>query len=588
MNMKNIKLKLILAITVIIAFYACKKSFLDVKPNGALDEATLSNEKGINKILIGAYAMLDGHDGSLNIGGQWGSGASNFVFGSMAGGEANRGSTPGDQGPNMTPAIRHESSPNDQALNDRWIGLYEGIKRCNTALEVLAKTQSVTDDVRKNLAGQALLLRAWYHFQARIIFGKVPFMDEKADQDLALGTIQSVSNQEEIFPKIVADAKFAYENLPAAQDAKGRINKWCAGAVYGKILMFTKDFATAKTVLNDVVANGTTPLGVKYDLNTNYDDNFNVDFENNKEEIFSFQSSAQDNAGARNGNWGDNLNTPAYVGGAGFFCPTYYFTNQFKTDVTGVPLANPLNNAVMDPAGQAGLIQYAGNVDTRLDWTVGRNGVPFHDWGIVTNSSGVVTDSAFHTSWQRDVSCGPFACKKVMIRKSQVAAVHDASVWFSSGGTALNIKLLRFSDVLLLDAEAEIEAGGATGLVNAFTLINKVRTRAQNTRIVAFPATYGVPKTAPYTIPFADQASARVAVRLERLLELGMEGHRFFDLVRWGIATTELNTFYNYESPLPYQATGDLRPKPTYVAGAADYYSIPQQQIDLSHGFIKP
>lgn len=574
--MKNNISKWILVITVAIAAYACKKSFLDVKPNGVLDEATLSSEKGINKILISAYAMLDGHDGSLNIGGQWGSGASNFVFGSMAGGEANRGSTPGDQGPNMTPAIRHEAAPNNQAYNDRWIGLYEGIKRCNTVLELLAKTTGISDASVKNISGQARLLRAWYHFQARITYGKVPFMDEKTDIDLSLGVIAGVTNQTEIFPKIVEDAKYAYDNLPAAQDAKGRINKWCAGAVYGKILMFTKDFATAKTVLNDVIANGTTPLAVRYDLNTNYDDNFNVDLENNKEEVFSFQSSAQDNAGARNANWGDNLNTPAFLGGAGFFCPTYYFTNQFKTDVAGLPVVNPLNTSVLDPAGQAGLTQYAGNVDTRLDWSVGRNGVSFFDWGT------------YATSWQRDVSAGPFATKKIMIRQSQVGAVHDASIWFSSGGTALNIKLLRFSDVLLLAAEAEIETGGATGLVNAFTLVNRVRTRAQNSRVVAFPATFGIPVTKAYVAPFADQATARAAVRLERLLELGLEGHRFFDLVRWGNATTELNAFYNYESPIPYQATGDLRPKPNYAGASVDYYSIPQQQIDLSHGFIKP
>ncbi|MEO6454907.1 MAG: RagB/SusD family nutrient uptake outer membrane protein, partial [Ginsengibacter sp.] len=432
--MKNNISKWLLVITVIVALYACKKSFLEAKPNGVLDEATLSTESGINKLLIGAYAMLDGNDGSLGIGGQWGSGASNFVFGSMAGGEANRGSTPGDQGPNMTPPIRHEAAPNSQGYNDRWKALYEGIKRTNTVLELLAKT-TVSEDVNKNLAGQARLLRAWYHFQARITFGKVPFMDEATDIDLSLNNIQGVSNQDEILPKILADAKYAYENLPASQDAKARINKWCAGAVYGKILMFSKDFATAKTVLNDVIANGTTPKGVHYDLNANYGDNFNVDFENSKEDIFSFQSSAQDNAGAQNGNWGDNLNQPAFVGGAGFFCPTYFFTNKFKTDALGLPVANPQDNAVMDPAGQAGLVQYAGNVDPRLDWTVGRNGVPFHDWGIVINSAGVVTDSAFHTSWQRDVSAGPFATKKVIIRKSQVAAVHDASVWFSSGGT---------------------------------------------------------------------------------------------------------------------------------------------------------
>src|SRR4030095_863795 len=96
--------------------YACKKSFLDVTPGGVLDEATLSTEKGVNKLLIAAYAMLDAHDGDLGLGGEWGSGGSNFLYGSIGGGEANKGSDPGDQGPNMTPIQRHEANANNGAL----------------------------------------------------------------------------------------------------------------------------------------------------------------------------------------------------------------------------------------------------------------------------------------------------------------------------------------------------------------------------------------------------------------------------------------------------------------------------------------
>lgn len=577
--MKNIKLKLILVITVVIIVItvnACKEDFLEVDPQGVLDETTLSSEKGVNRLLLAAYAMLDAHDGGLALGGEWGSGGSNFLYGSIAAGEANRGSSPGDQSPNMTPVARHEVTSTNGALNDRWKSIYEGVKRTNTVLQVLEKVPEISDDARRNITGQARALRAWYHFQARILFGKVPYLDEKIDADLSLGNIKGVANDVDIFPKIVEDAKYAYENLPELQEARGRINKWVAGAIYGKILMFTKDFNLARSVLTDVVDNGTTPLGVKFDLNANYDDNFNLDFDNSKESVFAFQASSQDNAGARNGNWGDLLNTPAGTGGggAGFFTPTYYFVNHFKTNAAGLPVANPQNNQVLDPAGQAGYTQYSGNVDTRLDWTIGRNGVPFHDWGMA------------QTSWQRDVSAGPFLGKKIMIRQSQVGATHDASIWFIAGGTALNMNLIRFSDVILLLAEAEIEVGS---LDKAFNLINRVRTRAQNTRVVSFPPSLGVPLVRPYPSVFANQDEARRAVRLERLLELGMEGHRFFDLVRWGIAEPELNTFYTYESSFPYvQGADDLRPKPTYTSPEDDYYPIPQQQIDLSKGFIKP
>lgn len=587
-QMKNKITWSILVVATAVILYACKKSFLDVSPQGVLDESTLATEKGVKKVLISAYAMLDGYDqlgGGSNpgVGTQWGSGASNFVFGSMAGGEANRGSTPGDQGANMVPFIRREAAPTAPSTNDRWKALYEGIKRCNTVLQLLAKATDVSADNRKNITAQVRALRAWFHFQLRITFGKVCYIDEKIDADLSSGAILGVSNETDIFPKIVEDIKYAYENLPATQDAKGKINKWCAGAIYGKVLMFTKDYATAKTVLTDVYNNGTTSLGVKYNLNTNFDDNFNIDFENSPESVFAFQSSANDGGGAQNGNWGDNLNTSAFLGGAGFYCPTYYFTNQFKTDAAGLPVANPQNTQVMDPlgtdpknGGQAGYTQYSGNVDVRLDWTVGRDGVPFLDWGTAA------------TGWQRDATAGPFAQKKTMIRQSQVGAYHDASVWFSSGGTSLNINLIRFSDVILLLAEAETEASGGS-LTTAFNLVNRVRSRADGSRKVSFSATYGVPVTKPYTAAFASQAAARTAIRLERLLELGMEGQRFFDLLRWGIASTELSAYWTYESALKYQVNGgDLTPKPSYTTGTSDYASIPQRQIDLSNGFLKP
>ena len=100
-----------------------------------------------------------------------------------------------------------------------------------------------------------------------------------------------------------------------------------------------------------------------------------------------------------------------------------------------------------------------------------------------------------------------------------------------------------FADVLLLAAEAEIEVGS---LLVAQQYINRVRARAANAagfvmNGAAPAATYVVNQ---YTTPFAGKDDARKAVRFERKIELGMEGHRFFDLVRWGIADVVLNTDY--------------------------------------------
>jgi hypothetical protein len=566
--MKSIISKLLTFSAAAIMLYACSKSFLDSAPKGALDDVTLSTESGLNKLLIGTYAMLDGHDGGLNIGGEWGSGGSNFLFGGIGGAEANKGSDPGDQGGNMTNVQRHEYASTSGALHDRWKCIYEGVKRSNDVLNIVPKV-TMTTAAKTNIVAQARILRAWFHFQARITYGKVPYIDEVKAAGLADGSIVGVPNDTEIWPSIIADAKYGYENLPAIQDAVGRINKYTAGAIYGKILLFSKDYATAKTVLTDVINNGTNSLGVKFGLNANYADNFNIATDNSKESVFSFQSSSLDNASARNGNWGDLLNLPATgPGGAGFFCPTYFFVNKFKTDASGLPVANPNNTQLLDPAGMAGYTQYAGNVDTRLDWTIGRNGIPYHDWGT------------YLTSWQRDPSCGPFGAKKTCIRQSQVGATHDASIWYSAGGTGLNLNLIRFSDVLLMGAEAEIEAGS---LATAFGYVNQVRARAQNSA----PVPVAVTKTAPYPTVFPDQATARNAVRLEESLELGMEGWTFFNLIRWGTATAELNAYYTYEGAMPYQVLLK-NPVPSFNATQNSYYAIPQVQIDLSHGTLKP
>lgn len=570
--MKNKISKILLVAVVSVALYACKKIFLNAQPQGVLSEATLANEKGINKLLLAAYAILDGHDDALGLGGEWGTSGSNFNYGSIGGGEANKGSDPGDQGPNIASVMRHEVPATNAGINDRWKTLYEGIKRCNIVLEVLTQAPEIDDVARKNIIGQARFLRSWYHFQARITFGKIPYIDEKIDEDFVLGKIPGVANDAETWPRILEDAKFAYENLPAAQDEIGRINKWTAGALYGKILMFAMDFATAKTVLTDVVDNGTNSWGVHFDLNKNFDDNFNVDFDNSKESVFAFQSSANDGAGGQNGNWGDALNRPAgAVSCCGFFNPTYYLTNSYKTDAAGLPVANPDNKNVLDTSfGLGALTQYSGNVDTRLDWTVGRSGVPYYDWGTVV------------PGWVEDQSSGPFHSKKNVIRKSQVGEAYDQSFWAVSAVTSLNINLIRFADVILLLAEAEVEVGS---LNTAFDLVNRIRLRARNSRAVDYPSSLGTPKTEPYTSVFVSKAEARTAVRLERKLELAMEGHRFFDLVRWGTSSTEINDYFNYESSFSYQKILN-NPIPQYT-NDKDYYPIPQQQIDLGKGLLK-
>jgi hypothetical protein len=147
--------------------------------------------------------------------------------------------------------------------------------------------------------------------------------------------------------------------------------------------------------------------------------------------------------------------------------------------------------------------------------------------------------------------------------------------------------MIRYADLLLLIAECQIETNDLAG---ARTNINAVRARAAN------PAGFvmdGAVPAANYVInqypaagaPFDTQANARAALRMERKLELGTEGHRFFDLNRWGITVTELNRVLTYEKTMPWGQ--NLYLNGAAIVGPEDVtYPIPQRQIDLSNGNI--
>ena len=238
-------IKVFSILLLVVLYLSCSKSFLTQDPVGTLDPTTLADEKGVGKILIGAYAMLDNYDPGIEFN-QFGASASNSLFAEIGGGTANKGSDLSDQSGIYTPIERHETDALNQACYDQWNVNSEGIKRTNNVINLLKNVQVISDENRTNIMAQARFLRAWYHFNARIIFKHFPYIDEETAAQLDSWCYKGVSNQEEIFPKILEDAKFAYENLPEAQDAVGRVNKWSAGAFYGKVLLVYKGLCHCK------------------------------------------------------------------------------------------------------------------------------------------------------------------------------------------------------------------------------------------------------------------------------------------------------------------------------------------------------
>jgi hypothetical protein len=583
--MKKIAFSIVSLATLGLITWSCSEDFLDKKPLGSLDAPTLANQKGVEAMLVGAYSVLDGfiNGGGIFLGG-WQSSGTNWVYGSICSGEAHKGTDAGDQ-----PDINSIESFTSTATNGYYITkfqvVYEGAARSNSVLKQLKEATDVSDADRKRIEAEARFLRGHYHFEAKKMWNNVPYVsDTTVDYNL--------SNDADIWPQIEADLKFAYDNLPEVMNAKGRVNKWAAAALYAKALMFQKKYADAKAVLDAFgidpnaslgkATNAKNAQGQNYQLLARFSDNFNADTKNSTESVFAVQYSVNDGSSADNGGWGEVLNFP-YTGGpgtcCGFFQPSQDLVNSYQVDAaSGLPDPSNYNGTFV--ANDAGIkssepfTPHAGTLDARVDWTVGRRGIPYLDWGKHPGYN-----------WIRDQAYGGvYSPIKNTYYKSQEGSKTDKSFW-TSGITANNYTLIRYADVILWLAECEVEVGS---LEKARQLVNVVRARAAN------PAGFVLDGTNPaanykvgiYDTPWTNQAVARDAVRFERKLELGMEGHRFFDLVRWGIAATEVNRVLDYNSGKTSQpANKNVRNylvNADFTANKHEYFPLPQSIIDRS------
>ncbi len=547
--------------------FACKDSFLEVPPTGQLAGAQLSSKAGLEGSLIGAYGMLNGRGNRV-------ASSSNWVWGSILGGEANKGTNSGDF-TTINPLQRFDTTPTNGEVGGTWVVKYEGVQRCNTVLRSLATAAAdVTAADKARLSGEARFLRGHYYFELKRLFNNVPYVDESVDYGTG---VEKVTNATDIWPKIEADFKYAMDNLPETQGAAGRANKWAAASYLAKTYLYEKKYADAKTLFDQVIANGKTTNGKKYNLVPKYAQIFNAENDNHEESVFAIQSAA--NTGSvNNSNSDDDLNYPYNTGSSGpgnccgFFQPSFELANSFRTNANGLPLldgsynadANALKSDFGLQSNQA-FTPDAGNVDPRLDHSLGRRGLPYLDW----------QDHPGY-DWIRDQSyAGPYSPKKFIYYKSQEGTLTDGSSW-TRGYAAMNHTVIRFADVLLMAAEVEIEVGS---LETARTYVNLVRKRAAN------PASWVTKNGAPaakYTIgtydaTWTDKTVARTAVRFERKLELSGEGHRFYDLVRWGVAANDINVYLTFEGKKLITALGSSK----FTANRNEYLPIPQGQIDL-------
>ncbi len=573
--MKKIKISISILFAILIVLSGCESEsdFFDIKPKGSLGEDVLANEKGINTLLIGSYSLVDGtsgYDFDLNVS------SINWVWGDVRAVIANKGTDAGDAS-GLNPIVRYEEPASNSYVNDKWKVYYDGISRVNAVVSVTNKALeagNITQEQADLFINQARALRGFFHSELVNNFDMVPYIDENTDHE-------ALTNTEDISDKIIADFQ-AGTNLPQNMTDIGRWNKTVCQVFYAKALMQYKgDYSGAKTVLQDVVANGVKPNGAAIGLASTYGEIFDIVERNGIESVYTVQASVNDGSGGLNGAHGALLNFP-YKGGAspggccGFFQPSQEYVNSFRTDENGLPLANfaynddPIKNDQGIDASED-FTPDAGNIDPRLDWSVGRRGIPYWDWGPHTGAD-----------WIRDQSyAGPYSPKKQVYKKSQEGVFTEVGGW-TSGWTANGYRMIRYAEVLLLLAECQIETGDLSG---AMANINLVRARASNPD--GFVTNDDGSPAANYVIglyfSFASKDEATYALRMERKLELGMEGKRFFDLKRWGIAVSETQRALTYEKTMPWGGPhyGNATVGPEDVA-----LPVPQRQIDLSNGML--
>jgi hypothetical protein len=598
------------AITVI---YSCKK-LLDKPPVGSLSANVLASKAGVDGLLIGAYSMLDGWNNTdIQFNSPYGTGLDNSSFGGYGSDDAYKGSSTTDQAPDAPSIENHSVTPSIGYVEQKWQADYDGVQRANDAIREipLVKDGSLTAADAAEVTAEARFLRGVFHFDLAKVYRNVPYVNENVTY--AAGNY-NVANPGPIWDSMENDFTAAMAVLPKVQSEIGRCNYYAAEAFLAKAYMFDHQYAKALPLLTDLIQNGVTPHGDKYVLGP-YEDNFDASHRNNPESVFCIQMTVNDGSGGQNSNAGDILNFPAgtYTSCCGFYQPSYTLANAFKTDVNGLPMFQidaatgfPMYNDVDLPndhglAATAAFTPPANALDPRIDWTLGRRGIPYLDWGLCGGEA-----------WSRgDVV--PYNPIKNVFWHNAMATTSENSVWGATNqGTAINYNLIRFADVILWRAECEVEANmldAAQADVNmvrgrmanhpeywVHTYIDNTNPDAGFTNTPAANYQIGLYGTVPSTgFTLNGQAYARAAVYMERQLEFGMEGHRFFDLQRY-------DGLYGGPDPAGYMAgvlnahiKADTRaphPNPvltgaSFTAGKNEIYPLPQHEIDVEGGKLK-
>ena len=543
--------------------------FLDESPKGVVDQDKAFSRP--DDMVTSAYAML---------GDCWYSYPFNlWPYGDVASDDCLKG------GSGTTDTGYHPmeiwstltSTPGE--LDELWYRLYCAISRCNRALLSLDQygNAKLGEDTAKKRVAEVKFLRAHFYFKLITMFRQVPWIDENVyANNLQEQTRNDEFTYEELFQKIISDFEEAYNTLPDVQTDKNRVNKIAAASYLAKCYLtlaygdgyektngyahVNQDYMKKVLEYTKVVADDPN-----YGYLEDYGDIFLPEDANSKESVFAVQTSdyQDDNTTYGRANWSNVLNGVWKMWSCGwdFHKPSQDLVNAFKTK-NGLPEFDDYNKSIDYPVNGHPTAQ---KWDPRLFHTVGMPTFPYKyesDYTLTKENSRNPDTYGYYTSM------------KEVPQRSKGETYNGSWQAF-----AMNDYVFRYTDVMLMRAEALIETGDLSG---ARTIINDIRQRAKNSvdkhiayakdqcEIALYPESY-----------FQDKDTARKCLRWERRLEMAMENGRYFDLRRWGIASKTLNAYFETEQNDKYdgKSYAAYLKDAHYTADKNEFYPIPYNQL---------
>lgn len=491
-NYKQMK-RIIYFLIATVMLSACTDDFLDRYPKGRWHHANYTANDSLDISILVQAKLGQGYAGLRNFGFSW----AGMAMNNYTTPDAEKGSTPSDGGA-IAEFKTLSYTAGSTAVQSYYTECYNTIFFANEAL-VLANSMADTAQHKTRLMAESMFLRALMYYRLNQAFGGVPYVEKVM---LQTDKTPARSTADEVWKKIEIDLKWAINHLPTrvqrnASGNDGRPTQNAARAVLAKVYMHQKQWGNALAQTSDIIGSGDNEITTPYTEIFTEAREFGPEsvFEINAEQRPSEQlylstqySQIQGFRGIPNLGWGFNA-------------PSQALMEAYETG---------------DPRKKATIIQDGDTLDGRKS--------------------------------RADAAGYKFFNRKAYVSLAERSLYGRAS---DPQGYWMNIRIIRYADVLLMHAESALESGNTNEAIDKLEMVRQ-RARGGNTAILPKVTTTNV-------------SELRQKIRFERRIELAMEWERFFDLVRWDEAKTVI---------------------PNFVVGKHELFPIPQAEIDKSEGLI--